>query len=136
MPRPPVLCCPPRCPLCPPAFISALAAAALASLVQTGCTERGEPLPVDTYLRSTDNLLGNRYTLDAEIDAQLNWKEGTGRLIAVRPLNANAARNAATRVPVFIADALNANLMVAQRYRFEITVQKGGLLYVTSLKKL
>ncbi|AHF93051.1 hypothetical protein OpiT1DRAFT_04796 [Opitutaceae bacterium TAV1] len=126
--RPPVL----RCPLRLPVFISGIAA--LAGLFLTGCSERGEPLPVDTYLRSTDNLLGNRYTLDAEIDAQLNWKEGTGRLIAVRPLN--GTRNAATRVPVFIADALNANLMVAQRYRFEITVQKGGLLYVTSLKKL
>lgn len=104
----------------------------------TGCSERGERFPVETYLRSADNLQGNRYTLDAEIDAQLSWSEGTGRLIAVRPLDTSTSGkgNATHRIPVFIADSLHANLMVAQRYRFEILVQKGGLLNVTSLKKL
>ncbi|RRJ96224.1 hypothetical protein Ga0100231_020150 [Opitutaceae bacterium TAV4] len=107
-------------------------------LLLAGCAERGERFPVETYLRSADNLQGNRYTLDAEIDAQLSWNEGTGRLIAVRPLDpaGNGKGNAAHRLPVFIADSLHANLMVAQRYRFEITVQKGGLLQVTTLKKL
>lgn len=83
------------------------------------------------YLNAPDNLQGNRYTLDAEIDAQLEWREGTGRLIAVRPLGTTDAR-----LPVFIADSLSANLMVAQRYRLELTVRRGGLLYVNALRKL
>jgi len=102
------------------------------ALVAAGCARQtGEPFPVAAYLNAPDNLQGNRYTLDAEIDAQLEWREGTGRLIAVRPLGTETAR-----LPVFIADSLSANLMVAQRYRLELTVRRGGLLYVNALRKL
>jgi hypothetical protein len=96
----------------------------------SGCGRSGEPFPVRAFLSAPDNLQGNRYLLEAEIDAQLNWREGVGRLIAVRTLRDDA------RLPVFIADSLKTNLLVAQRYRFEITVRKGGLLYVERLKKL
>ena len=95
-----------------------------------GCGRSGEPFPVRAFLAAPDNLQGNRYRLDAEIDAQLNWREGVGRIIAVRPLKEDA------RLPVFIADSLKTNLLVAQRYRFIITVRKGGLLYVEQLEKL
>jgi hypothetical protein len=118
----------------------AVARAALALLVSAlallgpGCARQtNEAFPVSAYLDSPDNLQGNRYTLEAEIDAQLQWREGTGRLLSVRPLGTEPA---ATRLPVFIADSLEANLMVAQRYRFELTVRHGGLLYVTALRKL
>jgi len=120
-------------PLSPMRFVPRfLVPAALAALVllTSGCGPKGEPFPVRAFLSAPDNLQGNRYHLDAEIDAQLNWREGVGRIIAVRTLQGEA------RLPIFIADAMNANLLVAQRYRFEITVRKGGLLYVESLKKL
>lgn len=108
-----------------------LLAALLASLfLVSGCGRSGEPFPVRAYLTAPDNLQGNRYTLEAEIDQQLNWREGLGRIIAVRTLREDA------RLPVFIADSMNANLLVAQRYRFEVSVRKGGLLYVERLKKL
>jgi hypothetical protein len=109
-----------------------ICAAALAVLAPGCARQSNEPFPVTAYLDSPDNLQGNRYTLDAEIDAQLQWREGTGRLLAVRPLSGDPG----TRLPLFIADSLNANLMVAQRYRFELTVRRGGLLYVNSLRKL
>ena len=96
----------------------------------SGCGRSGEPFPVRAFLAAPDNLLGNRYELEAEIDAQLNWREGLGRIIAVRTLRDDA------RLPIFIADSMKANLLVAQRYRFEISVRKGGLLYVEYLKKL
>lgn len=107
-----------------------LAALSASLFVASGCAPAGEPFPVRAFLAAPDNLQGNRYELEAEIDAQLNWREGVGRLIAVRSLQGNA------RLPVFIADSMNANLLVAQRYRFEVTVRKGGLLYVERLKKL
>lgn len=111
-------------------FLLALAALVLAP----ACSRQsGDAFPVQTYLDSPETLLGNRYSLDAEIDAQLDWREGVGRIVAVRPLP--ATRDAA-RLPLFIADSHQANLMVAQRYRLELTVRRGGLLYVTALKKL
>ncbi len=112
--------------------LAALCAAALA-LFAGGCARQSnETFPVAAYLGAPENLQGNRYTLDAEIDSQLKWAEGTGRLLAVRPLTGESG----DRLPVFIADSLNANLMVAQRYRFELTVRHGGLLHVTTLRKL
>jgi len=99
-------------------------------LLTPGCERAGEPFPVRAFFSAPDNLQGNRYSLEAEIDAQINWREGVGRLIAVRTLRDDA------RLPIFIADSMNANLLVAQRYRFDITVKKGGLLYVERLKKL
>lgn len=109
-----------------------LAAAGLC-LLASGCAKQGgEAFPVATYLDSPDNLQGNRYTLEGEIDSQIEWREGVGRLLAVRPLSGEPG----VRLSVFIADSLNANLMVAQRYRFELTVRRNGLLQVTSLRKL
>ena len=96
----------------------------------SGCGRSGEPFPVHSFINAPDNLQGNRYRLEAEVDAQLNWREGVGRLIAVRPLRSDV------RLPIFIADSMKANLLVAQRYRFDITVRKGGLLYVEHLDKL
>lgn len=122
-----------RSPALPALRLSLLPLAAALAFLAPGCARQsGEPFPVAAYLDAPDNLQGNRYTLDAEIDSQLEWKEGTGRLVAVRPLAAGPG----TRLPVFIADSLNANLMVAQRYRLELTVRRGGLLYVTALSKL
>ncbi len=107
-----------------------IAALGLSFWLAAGCGRSGEPFPVRSFMAAPDNLQGNRYQLEAEIDAQLNWREGVGRLVAVRALREDV------RLPVFIADSLKANLLVAQRYRFEISVRKGGLLYVESLRKL
>ena len=120
-----------------PILLRLAASALLAPLLLAafaGCARQsGEPFPVAAYFESPDNLQGNRYTLEAEIDTQLEWKEGTGRLLAVRPLPLDSNQG---RLPVFIADSLNANLMVAQRYHMELTVRRGGLLQVTELRKL
>jgi hypothetical protein len=99
-------------------------------LALAGCRPTGEPFPVRAFLTAPDNLQGNRYQLEAEVDAQLSWREGVGRLIAVRALREDA------RLPVYIADSMKANLLVAQRYRFDVTVRKGGLLFVERLEKL
>ena len=113
-----------------PRFVLLAALAAPLLFLSSGCGRSGEPFPVRAFLSAPDNLQGNRYELEAEIDAQLNWREGVGRLIAVRTLREDA------RLPISISDSMKANLLVAQRYRFEITVRKGGLLYVERLKKL
>ncbi len=115
------------------AFRPLLAPLAALLLLASGCARQtSEPFPVPAYLEAPDNLQGNRYTLDAEIDAQLEWREGVGRLLSVRPL----AGEPGARLPVYVADTLAANLMVAQRYRLELTVRRGGLLHVNALRKL
>ena len=109
----------------------AVLCAVLGTLALAGCGRlSGEAFPVGSYLEAPANLQGNRYVLEAEIDAQLQWREGVCRLIAVKPLRE------AARLPLFIADSLETNLMVAQRYRFQLTVRRDGLLHVDRLEKL
>lgn len=118
-------------PMCfAPRFVLLAVLAAPLLFLSSGCGRSGEPFPVRSFLAAPDNLQGNRYVLEAEIDQQINWREGLGRLIAVRTLRDDA------RLPLFIADSMKTNLLVAQRYRFEVTVRKGGLLYVERLKKI
>ncbi|MEI6861921.1 MAG: hypothetical protein WCL04_06680 [Verrucomicrobiota bacterium] len=111
-----------------PAFFLLALIAAL-GLAADGCS-RGEPLPVADYRSTPGNLNGNHYVLEAEVDSQLRGQEGVGRLISVRPLNEKG------RLAVFVPDTLKANLIPTQRYRFDIAVRTGGLLYVSQLKKI
>jgi len=95
----------------------------------SGCG-RKEAFPLESFLKSPADLEGNHYTLVANVDAQLKWTEGVGRFVAVTPTDQK------TRLPIFIGDSLGANLIVAQRYQFNLTVRKGGLLFVNSLSKM
>jgi hypothetical protein len=111
---------------CVPALVLWLA---LLALAVGGCS-RGEPFPVADYRKNPANLNGNHYVLEAEVDSQLRAQEGVGRIISVRPLGDKG------RLPVFVPDALGANLVPAQRYRFGLAVRTGGLLYVSRLDKI
>jgi len=95
-----------------------------------GACSHGEPFPVADYVKSPDDLEGNHYVLEAEVFAQIKVQEGVGRLISVHPLKDK------TPLALFIPETLDANLLVAQRYRFALLVRKGGLLYVTKMDKI
>lgn len=88
-----------------------------------------EPFPVGTYLESPANLHGNRYVLDAWIESQLVWREAVGRILEVRPADGQP------KVAVFVAVSLPQNLYVGQRYRMDVRVKSGGLIYVQDLEK-
>ena len=76
------------------------------------------------------NYAGNTYTIDVLIKEQIDWLEGSGRIVLVKPVNAQD-------VPllVFIADDIEQNLHVGQRYRMEVVVGEKGLLCVEGLTK-
>lgn len=88
-----------------------------------------EELPVDDYLKRPGNLLGNTYVISAQIESQIEWEEGVGRILAVD------TKGAASRVPVFVPDSVEGNLYVGQRYEMRVSIRKGGLIYVEDLRK-
>lgn len=88
-----------------------------------------EELPVDDYLKRPGNLLGNTYVISAQIDSQIEWEEGVGRILAVE------ADGSTARVPVFVPDSVGENLYVGQRYKMRASIRKGGLIYVENLRK-
>lgn len=88
-----------------------------------------ETLPVDNYLKKPGDFLGNRYVVRAQIDEQLKWEKGLGRVLAVLPEGSDV------RLPVFVPDSLSDNLHVGQRYEMQAIIEQGGLIYVEVLHK-
>jgi len=88
-----------------------------------------EPLPVDSYLSKPGDFLGNTYLLTAQIDSQIEWKAGVGRILAVK------VDTSSSRIPVFVPDLNGQNLHVGQRYELRVSIKKGGLIYVEDLRK-
>ena len=88
-----------------------------------------ELLPIDTYLQKPGDFLGNRYMLRVQIDEQLKWEKGLGRVLAVLVEGSDA------RLPVFVSESAGDNLHVGQRYELQAIIEKGGLIYVEALQK-
>ncbi|MGB0258346.1 MAG: hypothetical protein ACPGES_06840 [Coraliomargarita sp.] len=88
-----------------------------------------EPFPAKNYLESPGDFLGNTYALNAQIDSQLRWEKGVGRVLAVK------VSGESTRIPVFVPDAIGANVHKGQRYELEVLIEEGGLIYVEALRK-
>ena len=88
-----------------------------------------ELMPIDTYLQKPGDFLGNRYMLRVQIDEQLKWEKGLGRVLAV------VAEGSEARLPVFVPESAGDNLHVGQRYKLQAIIEKGGLIYVEALQK-
>lgn len=88
-----------------------------------------ETLPVDNYVKNPGDYLGNNYLLNAQIDEQIRWEKGLGRVLAVSLEGSNK------RLPVFVAETVGGNLHVGQRYQMKVIIDRGGLIYVEELRK-
>jgi hypothetical protein len=88
-----------------------------------------EALPIDNYLQKPGDFLGNRYLLRAQINEQLKWEKGLGRVLAV------VAEGSTARLPVFVPESVGENLHVGQRYELQAIIEQGGLIYVEALRK-
>jgi uncharacterized membrane protein len=89
-----------------------------------------DPLPVESYFSGPKNMIGNQYSLDAVIDSQVAWKEGTGKIMTIKPITASTLR-----IPVFLPDNLPGGLHVGQRYRMQIAIDQRGLIKVEAMEK-
>lgn len=74
-------------------------------------------------------FLGNSYSLKAQVNSQIKWEKGLGRILSVRPEGAN------TRLPIFVPEQNGKNLHVGQRFDMQILIEEGGLIYVEALHK-
>lgn len=88
-----------------------------------------EILPINNYLQKPGDFLGNRYVLRAQINEQLKWEKGLGRVLAV------VVEGSDTRLPIFVPESVGENLHVGQRYEVEVIIEQGGLIYVEALRK-
>lgn len=86
--------------------------------------------PVDGYVEAPLNYIGNRYAVAGAVEGVIGSEEGLGRVIVVRTTTDSAP------LPVFIPASLDGNLNFGQRYRFDVRVRDGGLIYADAMEKL
>jgi hypothetical protein len=88
-----------------------------------------ERLPIDGYVNKPGDFLGNTYAITAQIDSQVKWEKGVGRILVVRP------ERSVVRLPVYVPDGVSENLHIGQRYKMRARIEQGGLIYVEDLRK-
>ncbi|MBJ7494170.1 MAG: hypothetical protein JHC77_03995 [Opitutales bacterium] len=86
---------------------------------------------VDGYRKDWATMQGNVYRLDCQIEQQLSFVEGKGRILAVKPTDITRG---AGRISVFIPLNGGNNFEVGQRYKFKVRVSR-DLLVVEELEK-
>jgi len=88
-----------------------------------------EPFNQAAYQHSPTDLAGNHYSLDAQVDAQLRWDDGFGRMLSVKPMDGG------NRLSVFVPDSVATDLHMGQRFHMNVLVKDKGLIQVEELDK-
>ena len=91
------------------------------------------PLSVEAYRKDWATLQGNSYRLDCQVEQQLAFVEGRGRVLAVKPIDKDPAR-AVARIPVFIPAGSADSFEVGQRFKCKLRVTR-DLLVVEALER-
>ena len=113
--------------------IAVLAVLALVVIVMSRSMTGGnyESVPVDQFAANPRAFAGNTYELEGRIETQLGYDERSGRILLTRDL--------ATEFPVPIlvpASIAEFSPNPGQIYRFELGVDRNGVLTVKTFKKL
>jgi hypothetical protein len=91
------------------------------------------PLSVEAYRKDWATLQGNTYRLDCQIEQQLAFVEGRGRVLAVKPIDKDPARSLG-RIPVFVPAGSTDSFEVGQRFKCKLRVTR-DLLVVEALER-
>ena len=91
------------------------------------------PFSVDAYRKDWATLQGNSYRLDCQVEQQLAFVEGRGRVLAVKPIEKDPTRPAG-RIPVFVPVGSVDSFEVGQRFKCKLRVTR-DLLVVEALER-
>ena len=89
------------------------------------------PFSVDAYRKDWATLQGNAYRLDCQVEQQLAYVEGRGRILAVKPTDSSRGTG---RIPVFVPIAAGDSFEVGQRFKCKLRVSR-DLLVVEGLER-
>jgi len=91
------------------------------------------PLSVEKYRSDWSSLQGNLYRLDCQVEQQLAFVEGRGRVLAVKPIEKDSTRSPG-RIPVFVPAGSADSFEVGQRFKCKLRVTR-DLLVVEALER-
>lgn len=90
-----------------------------------------ESFPVAKFLENYQSLAGSRFKAELRVEADLIWKENTGRLMLFS--TSDDSRPIAVMVPAVVAKDIY--FTKGQTYMAELEVKEGGLIYANSCRK-
>ncbi|MDR1304282.1 MAG: hypothetical protein LBK76_03565 [Verrucomicrobiales bacterium] len=90
-----------------------------------------QSFPVEKFLENYRGLAGAKYKAEVQVEADLGWREGVGRLMLFTVSGDN--RPIAVLVPEAVAN--NIYFVKGQKYLAELVVKEGGLIYANSCRK-
>jgi hypothetical protein len=79
------------------------------------------PFSPEAYRKDWATLQGNAYVFAGQVDRQLAYVEGSGRVLSVKPVDPAKGAGA---VPIRVPAALDANFESGQRYNFKLRVRR------------
>jgi hypothetical protein len=79
------------------------------------------PFSPETYRKDWATLQGNAYVLACQVDKQLAFVEGSGRIISVKPIENSRG---AGLLPVRVPASIKTNFESGQRYNLKLRVRK------------
>jgi hypothetical protein len=88
------------------------------------------PLSVESYRKDWATLQGNSYRLECQVEQQLVFVEGRGRVLAVKPIG----KDPVGRIPVFIPAGSADSFEVGQRFKCKVRVTR-DLLVVEAIER-
>lgn len=89
------------------------------------------PFNLDAYRKDWATLQGNTYRLDCQIEQQLAYVEGKGRVLAVKPTDVTRGSG---RIPIFVPVGTGDSFEVGQRFKCKVHVNR-DLLVVEELER-
>lgn len=110
-------------------LLIAIAVGAFQWFRQSEMGEFQESFPATAFLETPLRFSGNQYYLDASVESIIASEDGLGRIIMVSPDMGGSS------LPIFLPSGVSGNVAFQQRYRFMLSVESGGLLFVNDMRK-
>ncbi|HTB62606.1 MAG TPA: hypothetical protein VK737_03375 [Opitutales bacterium] len=89
-----------------------------------------EPFNLKAYTDSPNELQGNHYNLNAQIESQLRAEEGFGRFLLVKDVDEGDKH-----LFVFIPAGVGGDLNSGQRFHLQVVIKDKGLIQVEDMSK-
>jgi hypothetical protein len=124
-----------------PGIIIAAAAAIVAAIFvgksfigkKSTSFSEGTPLNMEELLENGNQLRGNEYVVQGQIDEKLQWTTDRGQLVSVRVEAAGGDEFIGIEIP---PEFSKLNVDTKQKYTFRVKFKQGGIAVATGLTRL
>jgi hypothetical protein len=90
-------------------------------------------LEIEELLENGNQLSGNEYVVQGQIDEKLQWTTDRGQLVSVRVETAGGDQFIGIEIPQKFS---NLNIDTKQKYAFRVKFRQGGVAVATGINRL